>query len=364
MASYVESYITLDEFKVMQSLGIPYTGFVRGVGYTYPEYFSLEFPMDWSAINNSYLSCKPMFVQAMDTSTEAIIRSLQISTNKLTSLLMHEQGGEYHFNMGNGQIIAIPANVQTNFSVNVDYSSLQLYVSLNAKLENGNEVSQITNCSLQDLPSIFNISPSALYPSKDEGKPCDVESIEEPNFWVSLIPVFGSGYSAYVNFKKGNYGWGTFYVVMAVSDIFLVKSIGQGIAKGAWKAGSHRWGATRKWLLKHGYAQKGEPVHHWLIHQETAKKYNLEWLANQPWNWKTFPDAASHMRFGHGTSWRGLPPGKWWEQAWYGTPAWFKLSIFSSGDQLIDGGKLIYEQIIDEDNESSTDIPNIYLRPQ
>lgn len=343
MASYVESYITLDEFKVMQSLGIPYTGFVRGVGYTYPEYFSLEFPMDWSAINNSYWSCKPMFVQAMDTSTEAIIRSLQISTNKLTSLLMHEQGGEYHFNMGNGQIIAIPANVQTNFSVNVDYSSLQLYVSLNAKLENGNEVSQITNCSLQDLPSIFNISPSALYPSKDEGKTCDVESIEEPNFWVSLIPVFGSGYSAYVNFKKGNYGWGTFYVVMAVSDIFLVKSIGQGIAKGAWKAGSHRWGATRKWLLKHGYAQKGEPVHHWLIHQETAEKYNLEWLANQPWNWKTFPDNATHIRFGHMKYYGGEKPGNMLQHILYGIPIWPKATTGSYG------GRMIYEISNDED---------------
>lgn len=93
------------------------------------------------------------------------------------------------------------------------------------------------------------------------------------------------------------------------------------------------------------------------------EKYNIEWLINQPWNWKTFPDAASHMRYGHGVSWRGLLPGKWWEQALYGTPLWFKLSIFSSSDQLIDGGEFIYEQIKDEDYESSTGIPDIYLRP-
>lgn len=93
------------------------------------------------------------------------------------------------------------------------------------------------------------------------------------------------------------------------------------------------------------------------------EKYDIEWLVNQPWNCKAFPDAASHMRYGHGTSWKGLPPGAWWEQALYGTPLWFKLSIFSSSDQLIDGGELIYEQIIDEDNENSTGIPDIYLRP-
>lgn len=143
---------------------------------------------------------------------------------------------------------------------------------------------------------------------------------------------------------------------MAVSDIFLVKSIGQGILKGAWKMGSHKWPATRQWLLKHGYAKKGQPVHHWAVHQEVGKKYDIEWLVNQPWNCKAFPDAASHMRYGHGTSWKGLPPGAWWEQALYGTPLWFKLSIFSSSDQLIDGGELIYEQIIDEDNENSTGI--------
>jgi hypothetical protein len=53
MANYVESYITLDEFKVMQLLKVPYTGFVRGIGYTYPEYFPLEIPMDKSVSNYS-----------------------------------------------------------------------------------------------------------------------------------------------------------------------------------------------------------------------------------------------------------------------------------------------------------------------
>ena len=364
MANYVESYITLDEFKVMQLLKVPYTGFVRGIGYTYPEYFPLEIPMDKSVSNYSCWSCKPMFVQAMDTSSEAVIRSLQISTDKLASLLIYTQGGECYFNMGDGNIIAIPKNAQTNFSVNIDYTSFQLCVSLNAKLEDGSEINQMTNCSINDIFLKFNIDPLLLCWDKNETSSFNKdEKLEEPGFWEGLIPIWGSGKSAYVNFKNGNYGWGIFYVVVAVSDIFLVKSIGQGILKGAWKMGSHKCPATRQWLLKHGYAKKGQPVHHWAVHQEVGKKYDIEWLVNQPWNCKAFPDAASHMRYGHGTSWKGLPPGAWWEQALYGTPLWFKLSIFSSSDQLIDGGELIYEQIIDEDNENSTGIPDIYLRP-
>ena len=360
MANYVESYITLEEFKVMQLLKVPYTGFVRGIGYTYPEYFPLEIPLP----NYSYWNSKPVYVQAMDTSSEAIIRSLQISTDKLASLLVHSQGNEYYFNMGNGNIIAIPINVQTNFSVNIDYSSFQLYVSLHARLKDGREINQITSCSINDILLTFNVDPLWLCSDKNETNSLSKdEKLEEPGFWEGLIPIWGSGKSAYVNFKNGNYGWGIFYVLVAASDIFLVRSIGQKILKGAWKMGSHKWPSTRKWILNHGYAKKGQPVHHWAIHQKIGKKYNIEWLINQPWNWKTFPDAASHMRYGHGVSWRGLLPGKWWEQALYGTPLWFKLSIFSSSDQLIDGGEFIYEQIKDEDYESSTGIPDIYLRP-
>lgn len=221
MANYVESYITLDEFKVMQLLKVPYTGFVRGIGYTYPEYFPLEIPMDKSVSNYSCWSCKPMFVQAMDTSSEAVIRSLQISTDKLASLLIYTQGGECYFNMGDGNIIAIPKNAQTNFSVNIDYTSFQLCVSLNAKLEDGSEINQMTNCSINDIFLKFNIDPLLLCWDKNETSSFNKdEKLEEPGFWEGLIPIWGSGKSAYVNFKNGNYGWGIFYVVVAVSDIF------------------------------------------------------------------------------------------------------------------------------------------------
>lgn len=335
MANRINSYISLEEFKVMQALELPYEGYVRGVGYTYPEYFPMEFPIDWSAMTPHDWTCKPVFVQAMDASPEAIIRSLQISTERIQSLLMQPQGTDMAFNMGNGRIITVPMSAKVNFVVNVDYESLQLNVFLDADLGNGNRISEISTSPIKDISYTFGISPALLYPDKKENAQQSSQSeMEEPGFWESMIPIWGSGKSAYVNFQNGNYGWGTFYVVLAVSDVFMVSSIWKGVAKGAWKAGAHSWGATRKWLLKHGHVKKGEPAHHWLIHREVGEKYNIEWFVNQPWNLKNFPTDSQHFRFGHGWKWKNLPPGMWYQRLWYGTPMWPKATSGSYGGRI------------------------------
>lgn len=347
MANRVNSYISLEEFKVMQMRELPYEGYVRGVGYTYPEYFPLEFPMDWSAMTPHDWTCKPVFVQAMDTSQEAIIQSLQISGERIQSLLMQPQGTDIAFNMGNGRIITVPMSAKINFVVNIDYESLQLNVMLDADLGNGDRITQITTSPIKDISYTFGIHPALLYPKEEANdRRATEEKLEEPGFWESMIPIWGSGKAAYVNFYNGNYGWGTFYVALAVSDVFLVSSLWKGVAKGAWKTGSHTWGATRKWLFKRGYAKRGEHVHHWLIHQKTGKKYHIEWLVNQPWNLKTFKNRALHERFGHMHMFEGENPGNILQHIWYGTPMWPKATSGSYG------GRLIYETVDDfTDNE-------------
>lgn len=340
MPNYVNKYITLEEFKVMQALELPYEGYVRGVGYTYPEYFPMEFPIDWSAMNPPDWTCKPVFVQAMDTSQEAIIRSLQISTERVQSLLVHPQGTDITFNMGNGRIITVPMSAKINFVVNIDYESLQLNIFLDADLGNGDRISEISSSPIKDISYTFGIHPALLYPKEEANNEHTTnDKLEEPGFWESMIPIWGSGKSAYVNFQNGNYGWGTFYAVVAVSDVFLFSSIWKGVTKGAWKAGSHSWGATRKWLLKHKYVKADEPSHHWLIRRTVGKKKHIEWFVNQPWNLKTFPSAAEHFRYGHGWKWDNLPPGTWYQRLWYGTPMWPKATSGSYG------GRLIYETI-------------------
>jgi hypothetical protein len=165
--------------------------------------------------------------------------------------------------------------------------------------------------------------------------PTEKQDDGEPGFWESMVPIWGSAREAEYNFNKGNYAIGIFYFILAVSDIFLIKSIVTGIGKGAWKLGSHSWIATRKWAGKNGWAGKGEHVHHWMIKQSFAKKHGLKSIANQPWNWVTFPNASKHMRFGHGFHYQGLLPGTFGEQLWYGTPHWFKIGAIDAGGHII-----------------------------
>lgn len=121
---------------------------------------------------------------------------------------------------------------------------------------------------------------------------------------------------------------------MAVSDVFLVKSIATAVGRGAWKLGAHSWSATRQWLGKTGYAEARQPVHHWAVSQATAKKYGLEAVTNQPWNLMTFPNQSLHMRAGHGMMFYGQEGYSVLGQLWFGTPIWPKAVIGSYGGRF------------------------------
>lgn len=46
-----------------------------------------------------------------------------------------------------------------------------------------------------------------------------------PGFWGGLIPVYGSARTAINDFQTGHWGWGLVNTGMAISDVFLVKSL-------------------------------------------------------------------------------------------------------------------------------------------
>jgi RHS repeat-associated protein len=46
-----------------------------------------------------------------------------------------------------------------------------------------------------------------------------------PGFWEGMIPVWGSGREAIHDFQTGHWGWGIVNTGLAVSDVFLVKSL-------------------------------------------------------------------------------------------------------------------------------------------
>lgn len=148
----------------------------------------------------------------------------------------------------------------------------------------------------------------------------------------SLIPIWGSGREAAAAFSAGNYWTGAAYTVLAISDIFLVKSIATGIGRGAWKLGSHTWSATRRWYGKGYNLAKGTEAHHWAISQQTIKKYGWHSWANQPWNLKPIPGLGPyssktvHLAV-HGRS--AQVHFNFARRVWYGTPEWFKAGTIS-----------------------------------
>ncbi len=153
------------------------------------------------------------------------------------------------------------------------------------------------------------------------------ENNEPPPTWVTLMPIAGSGAQASYDFKQGNWGWGTFNLALAASDIVPVRSATTGLAKGGWKSGSHTWNATRKWLNKCWREFKGQEMHHWAIPREGWGANIPEWLKNQPWNLTGMPNEVLHDAL-HGF---GQAPFSFGERLWFGTPDWFKASAFSLG---------------------------------
>jgi hypothetical protein len=110
------------------------------------------------------------------------------------------------------------------------------------------------NADAREKKKILDSANAALTEEPEKGedpkKKTDSKKAEPPGTAESFIPIWGSGKQAIYDFENGNYGWGTFNTVVAISDVFLVKSIATGLAKGGWKLGSHSWSATRKGIHK------------------------------------------------------------------------------------------------------------------
>lgn len=133
---------------------------------------------------------------------------------------------------------------------------------------------------------------------------------------------------------------------MTISDVFLIKSIATGLAKGGLKlVGSSSWNATRKYYLKEGFAEAGKPLHHWLIQRNGPIGKSIpNVIKNQMWNLKVFENQALHMRLGHGQTYLGQKGANFLGQIWFGSPSWVKTFGFSYG------GRAVEESIDDNDN--------------
>jgi len=146
--------------------------------------------------------------------------------------------------------------------------------------------------------------------------PFGLDPIAAPGFWESLIPVWGSGRQAIHDFQCGNWVSGIFNTALAVSDIFLIKSLATAVGKVgvrglAKTTGSHTWDATRKWMSRQGWRDfPGQEFHHWAIPQSGWGEAVPDVIKNQPWNTMKMTSeehTALHQMDGFDRLWNGAP---------------------------------------------------------
>lgn len=358
MGKYVDRYITKEEFEAFCATRRLYEGFVIGMGYAYCEthvitpthlHGSGSLPV-WGNRPAAYTHNIIAHDQCLDSSHYAIFRSLRLTPDDFTKVLVGQTNHGTTVNMGNGKAFSIPSAANHRIEIDIADNGHEMAIRVRAENLDTNERHE-TTCLMKDFPLVFNTfpqPPSSVPANREQG-------VGQPGFWESMIPMWGSGRAAVDHFQNGNYWRGALYTLLAVSDVFLVKSIATGLAKGAFKiAGSHTWGATRRWMLKHGYVSKGEPLHHFLLTQEMANKYGLEAFANQPWNLVRFSTQSMHMRAGHGTMYLGEEGFGMVGRFWYGTPTWYKAAGASGlGRGAIISGDNIYDIYNHHDSISS-----------
>ena len=120
MSNYVEEYISIEEFYTLQQWRIPYTGFIKGVGYTYPQYDAVEFPLDCSVPNlmwQNYLP-HPLAIQIIDTSPEAIFKSMNYSEQDILDCIKRDNENKtITFTIGSNSITVPSENYQIRMKI-------------------------------------------------------------------------------------------------------------------------------------------------------------------------------------------------------------------------------------------------------
>ncbi|WP_158511670.1 SpvB/TcaC N-terminal domain-containing protein [Bradyrhizobium sp. CCGE-LA001] len=105
--------------------------------------------------------------------------------------------------------------------------------------------------------------------TKSSDRGFSLPRVEEPGFKESLIPIWGSGKESYHHFQEGNYWRGTLWGALAVSDVFLVKSLATGAGKILWRGGMKLLGREAAQLSLHSSPQLAEAAVPKLVKEAT-----------------------------------------------------------------------------------------------
>jgi RHS repeat-associated protein len=104
------------------------------------------------------------------------------------------------------------------------YMRARYYDGTTARFLSPDPVQQVAPLAADPYEYAFANPMSSVDPMGDD-------PVGAPGFWESLIPIWGSGRESINHFQQGNYGRGVFWGVLAVTDVFLVRSIVTGAGK-------------------------------------------------------------------------------------------------------------------------------------
>lgn len=173
-----------------------------------------------------------------------------------------------------------------------------------------------------------------LYPYGDDNPLINIDP-DGKDAW-DFVPIVGSTRDAMNSARKGNYGWAVFHTAMAISDVFLLKSIVKGVVQGGGKLlikNYKTWNSARKLLGnsestissfgEQSFAKSGQEIHHWLIPQNSWGKYVPPQIKNQMFNLMPTRDRLWH----NAIEGKGAQAMNMSRRLWYGSPSWFKNGV-------------------------------------
>ena len=133
--------ISIEEYLFLQNMGLPYTGFVKGKGYTFPYYSPVQMPLiennriQW----NTWMS-HPIRKQIWDTSPQAIFRSMDYSPEDIINHIKKDNGdGTVTCKLGMDKITVSSDPNKHNIYVQINETSDSYRVSVCIHNKENNE---------------------------------------------------------------------------------------------------------------------------------------------------------------------------------------------------------------------------------
>lgn len=156
---YNNKYISRELFDFYRMTKQPYEGFVIGLGYAFTQKGAImtSFSTNYNP-SNPFCQGTGFFdmctTQLLDTSPEAVVRSLNLKTEDILSFLVQPRlDGSLLVNMGNDKFLSVPSdNTKVQFIINDDGSTLKYKFEVSNIKTNEYHLVQ---GSLRDMPYTF-----------------------------------------------------------------------------------------------------------------------------------------------------------------------------------------------------------------